>query len=73
MCIRDSVEAFLLSGDIYEDAKRHNVVFVGRDRNGTPRYAHVRGTADTFRQDIALSLIHIYRIISAYFDNSTIK
>ena len=23
------VEAFLLSGDIYEDAKRHNVVFVG--------------------------------------------
>ena len=46
------VEAFLLSGDIYEDTKRHNVVFVGRDRNGTPRYAHVRGTADTFRQDI---------------------
>ena len=24
------VETFLLSGDIYEDAKRHNVVFVGR-------------------------------------------
>ena len=47
------VEAFLLSGDIYEDAKRHNVVFVGRDRSGTPRYAHVRGTADSFRQDIA--------------------
>ena len=47
------VEAFLLSGDIYEDAKRHNVVFVGRDRSGTPRYAHVRGTADPFRQDIA--------------------
>ena len=33
------VEAFLLSGDIYEDEKRHNVVFVGRDRSGTPRYA----------------------------------
>ena len=47
------VEAFLLSEDIYEDAKRHNVVFVGRDRSGTPRYAHVRGTADPFRQDIA--------------------
>ena len=47
------VEAFLLSGDIYEDAKRHNVVFVGRDRSGTPRYAHVRGTADPFRQDVA--------------------
>ncbi len=47
------VEAFLLSGDIYEDAKRHNVVFVGRDRSGIPRYAHVRGTQDSFRQDIA--------------------
>ena len=46
-------QAFLLSGDIYEDAKRHNVVFVGRDRNGTPRYAHVRGTTDPFRQDVA--------------------
>ena len=49
------VEAFLLSGDIYEDAKRHNVVFVGRDRSGTPRYAHVRGTADPFRQDTSQS------------------
>ena len=47
------VEAFLLSGDIYEDAKRHNVVFVGRDQNGIPRYAHVRGTDEPFRQDIA--------------------
>ena len=46
------VEAFLLSGDIYEDAKRHNVVFVGRDQNGIPRYAHVRGTDEPFRQDI---------------------
>ena len=47
------VQAFLLSGDIYEDAKRHNVVFVGRDQNGIPRYAHVRGTDEPFRQDIA--------------------
>ncbi len=47
------VEVFLLSGDIYEDAKRRSVVFVGRDRSGMPRYAHVRGTADPFRQDVA--------------------
>ena len=46
-------QAFLLSGDIYEDEKRHNVVFVGRDRSGIPRYAHVRGTQDNFRQDVA--------------------
>ena len=47
------VEAFFLSGDIYEDAKWHNVVFVGRDRSVTLKYAHVRGTSDPFRQDIA--------------------
>ena len=46
-------QAFLLSGDIYEDAKRRSVVFVGRDRSGIPRYAHVRGTQDNFRQDVA--------------------
>ena len=46
-------QAFLLSGDIYEDAKRRSVVFVGRDRSGMPRYAHVRGTQDNFRQDVA--------------------
>ena len=50
---RQLVETFLLSGDIYEDSTHHNAVFVGRDRNGTPRYAHVRGTADSFRQDIS--------------------
>ena len=41
------VEAFLLSGDIYEDAKRHNVVFVGRDQSGTPRYAPCARNAQT--------------------------
>ncbi|MCQ4838203.1 DUF3991 domain-containing protein, partial [[Clostridium] symbiosum] len=30
--LNKTLVAFLLSGDIYEDAKRHNVVFVGRDR-----------------------------------------
>lgn len=49
---RKLVEAFLISGDIYEDAQHHNVVFVGRDRSGIPRYAHVRGTAEQFRQDV---------------------
>ena len=28
-------------------------VYKRQDRNGTPRYAHVRGTADSFRQDVA--------------------
>lgn len=50
---RSLVDAFLFSGDIYEDAKHHNVIFVGRDRNGTPRYAHAKGTTENFRQDKA--------------------
>ena len=37
------VEAFLLSGDIYEDAKRHNVVFVGRDRSAIHRLYRLSG------------------------------
>ena len=50
---KDLVEEFIASGLIYEDAKHHNVVFVGKDINGIPRYAHCRGTADKFRMDVA--------------------
>ena len=40
------VNFFIAAGDIYEDAAHHNMVFVGRDADGHPRYA-------------SLSLIHI--------------
>ena len=46
------VKEFIEAGLIYEDAKHHNVVFVGRDENGIPRYAHCRGTAEKFVQDV---------------------
>ena len=36
---------FFARGDIYEDAAHHNAVFVGRDEDGIPRYAHSKGTA----------------------------
>ena len=49
---KDLVEDFIASGLIYEDAKHHNVVFVGTDANEIPRYAHCRGTADKFRMDV---------------------
>ena len=39
---KDLVEEFIANGLIYEDAKHHNVVFVGNDQNGIPRYAHSR-------------------------------
>lgn len=47
------VDRFLNAGDVYEDAKYHNVVFVGRDPKNMPRYAHCRGTKDKFRLDVA--------------------
>ena len=43
---------FFASGDIYEEAAHHNAVFVGRDEDGVPRYAHQRGTAGSFRLDV---------------------
>ena len=38
------VEEWIDRGDIYEEKKHHNVIFVGRDADGIPRYAHCRGT-----------------------------
>lgn len=46
------VEEFIENNLIYEDAKHQNVVFVGRDENGIPRYAHCRGIADNSRRDV---------------------
>ena len=47
------VNFFIAAGDIYEDAAHHNVVFVGRDADGHPRYASSRGINEKFRQDAA--------------------
>lgn len=46
------ISAFAKKALIYEDAIHHNAVFVGRDRDGTPRHAHSRSTQSvgkTFR------------------------
>ena len=51
--IDEDVTGFFFStGDIYEEAAHHNAVFVGRDEDGEPRYAHQRGTAGSFRLDV---------------------
>ena len=51
--IDEDVSGFFFStGDIYEEAAHHNAVFVGRDEDGVPRYAHQRGTAGNFRLDV---------------------
>lgn len=46
------VRFFLKNGDVYEEAEHHNVVFVGRDREHVPRWAHCRSIKGQFRQDV---------------------
>ncbi len=41
---RDVLNHFTHAGLIYEDAKYHNVVFLGKDENGTVRHVHKRGS-----------------------------
>ena len=41
---RDVLTTFVRAGLVYEDQKYHNAVFVGMDRDGTPRHAHKRST-----------------------------
>ena len=41
---KDVLDSFTYRGLIYESAKYHNVVFVGKDKDGTPRHAHKRGS-----------------------------
>lgn len=46
------VQEFCKEGLIYEDARHHNIVFVGKDETGIPRYAHCKGTESSFRMDV---------------------
>ena len=50
------IRSFLNAGLLYEDAKYHNCVFVGRDSTGQPKFASKRGTYDkdgvSFKQDV---------------------
>ena len=50
---KDLVEEWIAGGNIYEERKHHNVVFVGRDADCIPRYAHCRGTGEIkYRGDV---------------------
>ena len=44
---KDVLQVFVDRKMIYESADYHNAVFVGYDKNGTPRHAHKRGTGQT--------------------------
>lgn len=45
LCIRQNT--------LYEGAGTHNAVFVGKDKSRTPRFACMRGTQGSFKQDVA--------------------
>ena len=52
---REVVSFFAHAHLLYEDAARHNCVFVGVDENGTARHAHLRSTVSqgkSFRQTV---------------------
>ena len=50
---KNLVMEWIVRGDIYEEKKHHNVIFVGRDADGIPRYAHCRGTGEMkYRGDV---------------------
>ncbi len=38
-------------GILYESARYHNAIFIGKDGNGTPRYAGCRSTTGSFKGD----------------------
>jgi len=42
---KEIINAFVKSGLIYEDAKYHNVVFVGKDESGVVRHIQKRTTS----------------------------
>ena len=45
------IQECVADGTIYESADYHNAVFVGKDKDGTPKYAACRGTMGSFRLD----------------------
>lgn len=57
MIARPVIDFFVKKGILYEAKNYHNIVFVGTDRNGVPRFASMRGTFDRngkgFKCDVA--------------------
>lgn len=45
----DLLDFCLSTGRLYESQKYHNVVFVGQDKYGKPRYANLRGIGTDFK------------------------
>jgi hypothetical protein len=70
------IRAFLFSGLLYEDAKHHNCVFVGKDSSGQPVFANQRGTYDLngsgFKGDVVSSDKSIGFRLPCALENDTV-
>lgn len=50
---RELMDFCLRTGRVYESKRYHNAVFVGKDREGKPRYAALRGMGTDFIGDVS--------------------
>jgi len=69
MIDRQVINRFVADGLIYEDAKYHNAVFVGNDRNGKTVHAHKRATSP--KSDFKGNLESSIAEYSFHFDGSS--
>ena len=69
MIDRQVINRFAADGLIYEDAKYHNAVFIGNDRNGKTVHAHKRATSakSDFKGNLESSIAEY----SFHFDGSS--
>lgn len=49
---REIIDRCINQKILYESAKHHNAVFMGMDRNNAARFACMRGTRGSFKQDV---------------------
>lgn len=72
---REIVDEFIRRGDIYEEAKTHRAVFIGRASSGTAGYVSWRGTTEKQeRGDISgSSKCYGFKSLASWTDNAANK
>ena len=68
----DLLDFCLSTGRLYESQKYHNVVFVGQDKYGKPRYANLRGIGTDFKGEASGSDKRFSFSITAVGDSDTL-
>lgn len=68
----DLLDFCLSTGRLYESQKYHNVVFVGQDKYGKPRYANLRGIGTDFKGEASGSDKRFSFSIPAAVDSDTL-